>query len=239
MNTDIIEALKCGKIILWEYDFDNTVNSPEIESTKQQIPKSMYFGTKQGTHYYGFYHNKNRYVIAVDNRNKKNKNIRIGNIETQESIKISVNDWEKIYNRDKKYIKNANRAINNYHKIQDTFPKQWILAVILLSSALILSIIKQDFIFLGMIATNVSVITACEDIIQMLAEKFFYKMYFYLLILFHCVKDFFYFFIFFEIISRIKNDLNYNAELNSYFTTVGVLIIIGELLVRKRSFVKM
>ena len=32
MNTDIIEALKCGKIILWEYDFDNTVNSPEIEA---------------------------------------------------------------------------------------------------------------------------------------------------------------------------------------------------------------
>ena len=105
MNTDIIEALKCGKIILWEYDFDNTVNSPEIESTKQQIPKSMYFGTKQGTHYYGFYHNKNRYVIAVDNRNKKNKNIRIGNIETQESIKISVNDWEKNISQRKKIYK--------------------------------------------------------------------------------------------------------------------------------------
>lgn len=175
MNTDIIEALKCGKIILWEYDFDNTVNSPEIESTKQQIPKSMYFGTKQGVHYYGFCHNEKRYIIAVDNRDKKNRHIRIGNIETQESIKISVNDWEKIYHREKKYIKNANRTINNYRKIQDTFPKQWIFAIILLISALILSFIKQEADLLGMIATNVSAIMACEDLTNIYAKLFFKK----------------------------------------------------------------
>lgn len=238
MNTDIIEALKCGKIILWEYDFDNTVNSPEIESTKQQIPKSMYFGTKQGTHYYGFYHNEKRYIIAVDNRDKKNRHIRIGNIETQESIKISVNDWEKIYNRDKKYIKNANRAINNYHKIQDTFPKQWILAVILLSSVLILSIIKQDFIFLGIMATNVSAIMACEDLTNIYAKLFFKKRSFAFRYVFHFFKCAFYFSSVVELFFEINDNLNYASMFGSIFTVIGAIFIIGELLIRKHSFAK-
>lgn len=238
MNTDIIEALKCGKIILWEYDFDNTVNSPEIESTKQQLPKNMYFGIEQGTHYYGFYHNKNRYVIAVDNRNKKNRNIRIGNIETQESIKISVNDWEKIYHRDKKYIKNANRTINNYRKIQDTFPKQWIFAIILLISALILSFIKQEADLLGMIATNVSAIMACEDLTNIYAKLFFKKRSFAFRYAFHFFKCAFYFSSVVELFFEIKDNLNYASMFGSIFTIVGALFIIGELSIRKYSFAK-
>lgn len=238
MNTDIIEALKCGKIILWEYDFDNTVNSPEIESTKQQIPKSMYFGTKQGVHYYGFYHNEKRYIIAVDNRDKKNRHIRIGNIETQESIKISINDWEKIYNRDKKYIKSANHTIDNYHKIQDTFPMQWILAVILLSSVLILSIIKQDFNFLGIMATNVSAIMACEDLTNIYAKLFFKKRSFAFRYVFHFFKCAFYFSSIVELFFEINDNLNYASMFGSIFTVIGAIFIIGELLIRKYSFAK-
>lgn len=116
---------------------------------------------------------------------------------------------------------------------------QWILAVILLSSVLILSIIKQDFNFLGIMATNVSAIMACEDLTNIYAKLFFKKRSFAFRYVFHFFKCAFYFSSIVELFFEINDNLNYASMLGSIFTVIGAIFIIGELLIRKYSFVKM
>lgn len=238
MKINIIEKLKSGKIILWEYDFKELDYSPAISSTKQQVPSKLWLGLEQGVHYYGFLYKKNRYIIACDNRNKKEIITRICNLETNKTEDIIMDDWVVI--KEKSVIKNANSTIKKYHNIQKYFPKEWIALSIFLVIAIVVFSIKTDKVnYLAILATNVSVIIALEDVMNLYAKRFYKKISIIIINSCRIFRGLYCLLSIIELVTMIIGQYDVVSVIGAIFTVIGAAIVIGELLIRKDSFSKL